>query len=353
MAYEVRPYRDADSSAVLAVADAAIPYDLDGNRRWLRERQEVNEQQVLRRHHIVNNDLQGIVGYGAIEQQDTDSQRLRVYLIVYPGYLRSGEGRALYAQLMKDVESLNVTSLWMQEYEQNSELGDFMRERGFMQTRLTREMKLSLSRANIAQMVPVIEEVANRGIVVASLDDERLRSPNIAQRLHELYNAILDDTYTPLSFSAFVQRLYRPRIMPQGFFIARQNDRLLGLSVLAHIENDTQQALQHWTGVLPEFRRQHIATALRLCTIDAAQRHGYQTLVTYIDYRESIMRTLNEKLGFRALFAYVTLEKTFNPPDASASYPKNQAYTVAPRHQPPPQKTAPPRSPTSGTPPRH
>ncbi len=310
MPYEVRPFVDEHSAAILAVADAAIPHDQEGNRKWLRARKQLDEQQYVRRHYIVINDVQGIVGYGAIEQQESDRRRLRLYLVVYPGYLRSGEGRALYTQLMKDAAFLNVTNLWMRYYQQDHELIHFMQERGFVQTGLTRELRLSLAKANIGQMMPILDEVASRGVIVTSLEDERQRVPNIAQRLHELYNGILDDAFAPLTLPEFVQRLNRPRIMPQGFFVARKDERLIGLSALAFIEGDPQQAMQHWTGVLPAFRRQHIATAMRLCTIDAAQRQGYQTLVTYTDHRESIMLALNEKLGFHRLFAYVTLEKT-------------------------------------------
>ncbi len=310
MPYEVRPFRNEDSAAVLAVADAAIPHDPDGNRKWLRARKQLDEQTYVRRHYVVVNDMQGTVGYGAIEQQEADRRRLRLYLVVYPGYLRSGEGRALYTQLMKDAEFLNVFSLWMRYYQQDHELIHFMQERGFVQTRLTRELRLTLERANFEPLMPILEEVASRDIIIAKLEDELKRTPDVAQRLHELYNGILDGAFAPVRFQEFIQLLNRPRIMPQGFYVARKDDRLIGLNALAFIEGDPHQAMQHWTGVLPAFRRQHVATAMRLCTIDAAQRHGYQSLVTYTDHRESIMLALNEKLGFHRLFAYVTLEKT-------------------------------------------
>jgi GNAT superfamily N-acetyltransferase len=311
MAFELRPFLPAYSDAVLAVAQAAIPYDPGGNQRWLRERQQVDEQQFLRRHYVVISEGEGIVGYGAIEQQAPDSpQRLRLYLLVYPGYLRSGAGRVLYTQLMKDVGTLKVASLWMREYQQDSELIGFMQERGFVQTRLTRELQLPLAKATIGQKVAIVEEVARRGVVITSLEEERQRAPNMAQRLYELYNAIQGDAFAALSFPAFVQRLDRPRIMPQGFFVAREGESLIGLSTLAYVEGDSAQALQHWTGVLPKYRRRHIATALRLCNMDAAQRLGYQTLVTYTDQGEPVLLLLNEKLGFHWLFSYVTLEKT-------------------------------------------
>lgn len=315
MPFVLRPCIEEDSDAILAIAQAAIPYNPDGNQRWLRERKLVDEQRFLRRHYIVlDSDEQQIVGYGAIEQQDPDPHRLRLYLLAYPGYLRGGVGRALYGHLMADVETLNVSSLWMQEYQQDTELLGFMQERGFVQTGLTRELRLTLAKATVPEMVPILEEVARRGIIITSLEEERQRSRSVAQRLHALYNAVQNDAFAPLAFQAFVQRLDRPRIMPQGFFIAREGDHLIGLSALAYIEGDSVQALQHWTGVLPPYRRQGIATALRLCSIDAVQRLGYQVLLTYTDHSDPIMLALNEKLGFHRLFAYVTLEKTVQAP---------------------------------------
>ncbi len=320
MSFVLRSFNEGYSEAVLAVAQAAIPYDPEGTRRWLRERKQVDERRCLRRHYVVvDSQARAIVGYGAVEQQGPDARRLRLYLLVYPGYLRSGVGRALYGQLMNDVQALNVASLWMREHQQDSELIGFMQERGFVQTRLTRELRLSLAKANVGQMVPILEEVATRGIIITTLEEERARAPNFARRLHELYNAVQDSAFAPLTFEAFVQRLERPRIMPQGFFVAREGDRLIGLSALAYIEGDTEQALQHWTGVLPAYRRQHIATALRLCAIDAAQRLGYQALITYADHSAPLMLALNEKLGFERSFNYVTLEKTVQEQDVNIS----------------------------------
>jgi N-acetylglutamate synthase-like GNAT family acetyltransferase len=295
----------------LAVAHAAIPYDYRGNERWLRERQQVDEQRCLRRHYVLEDGGREIVGYGAIEQQLPDSrQRLRLYLLVSPGYLRSGGGRALYGQLMKDVEALKVTGLWMREYQQDNELMGFMYERGFVQTRLTWEQRLTLMKANVGQMVQVVEEVAGQGVIISNLEEERKRTPDFAGRLHALYNGILGDDFAPLPFPAFVQLLDRPRIMPQGFFFARDGEQLVGMGALAYVEGDSEQAVQRWTGVLPAYRRRHIGIALRLCCMDAALRLGYQTLVTYTDHQERVMLRLDEKLGFHRLFGYVTLEKT-------------------------------------------
>jgi len=311
MAFGLRPFLEQDSQAILAIANAAIPYDLEGNQRWLRLRIQVDEQRFLRRHYVViGEEARQLVGYGALEQQGPDPQRLRVYLLAHPGFLRRGVGNALYARLMEDLEKLNVTGLWMQEYHQDSELLGFMHERGFVQTRLTWDMRLSLAKANVSRLMPILEEVAARGIIISTLTEEYRRNPGVLPLLHALFNAARDESFRPLTFEAFRQELDQPGVIPQGFFIAREGERLIGLSALWRMGAEPDYAIQRWTGVLPIYRRQGIGAALRLCTIDTAQRLGFHMLVAYTDHSDPVMLALNEKLDFHRWFGYATLEKS-------------------------------------------
>jgi GNAT superfamily N-acetyltransferase len=318
MSLTLRPYFDQDGGAVLTIANTAIPYDLDGNERWMRVRQQFDERRFIRRQYVVIDDeMNQIVGYGAIEQQGPGPTRLHLYLMVYPVMLHQGVGEMLYQRLLHNARSLRATSLWMREYQQDTELINFMIARGFVQTQLIWDLRLSLTRTSVVgRLLPTLEEVAARGIVIASLAEERLRDPNLTQRLHELFNTAQADIYQPLPYDLFRQRLESPNTVAQGFFIARDGERLIGLSALERMEGQASQAVQWWTAVLPAYRRQGIATALRLCTIDAAQRQGFQTLITYTEHTDPLMLALNEKLGFRRWFGYVTLEKTLEEPDS-------------------------------------
>lgn len=313
MAFLLRPFIEQDSEAVLAIANTAIPYDLEGNERWLRLRQQFDERRFIRRHYSVFDDeLQQIIGYGGIEQQGPDPQRLRMYLLVYPALLQQGAGEQLYQHLLRDLRAVRATSLWMREYQQDIELLSFMNVRGFVQTQLVWDLRLSLAKAGVARLLPTLEHVATRGILIATLAEERNRDANLPLRLHELFNAAQADVFQPLPFETFRQRLEQPGTLPQGFFIARDGPLLIGMSALERMAGQPEHAVQSWTGVRPQYRRQGVATALRLCTIDAAQRLGFQTLVTYTDHTDPLMLALNEKLGFHRWFGFVTLEKTLD-----------------------------------------
>lgn len=310
MAVMVRPFLDQDADGVLAVANSAVPFDLEGNEHWLRLRRQFDAIRFLRRHYVsFERETQRITGYGAIEQgPEPDQFRLLLMTALYD--LTHGVGETLYDRLMADLRVLNADLVWMREHHTDQALLRFVTGRGFVQTRFTWDLRLALGSLDLAPLLPVVEQVAARGIVIDTVLEERRRNPQLAQQLHELYNAAQSDAYQPLSFQAFAQRMDEPAILPNCFFLARQGEQYIGLSALARMEAAPEQAVQRWTGVRPEFRRQGIATALRVCTIEAAQRLGYRTLFTYTNHTDPVMLAFNEKLGFQRRFGYVTLEKT-------------------------------------------
>jgi mycothiol synthase len=310
MAVMLRPFLDQDAGAVLAVANSAVPFDLEGNEYWLRLRRQFDAIRFQRRHYVAfERETQRITGYGAIEQ-GPEPEQFRLLLIAALHELTHGVGEALYGRLMDDLRVLNAEMVWIREHHTDQALIRFVTGRGFVQTRFTWDLRLSLETLDLTPLLPVIEQVAARGVVINTVLEERRRNPQLAQHLHELYNAAQSDAYQPLSFQAFAQRMDEPAILPNCFFLARQGEQYIGLSALARMEAAPEQVVQQWTGVRPEFRRQGIATALRVCTIEAAQRLGYRTMFTYTDHSDPVMLAFNEKLGFTRRFGLVTLEKT-------------------------------------------
>lgn len=310
MAVMVRPFLDQDADGVLAVANSAVPFDLEGNEHWLRLRRQFDAIRFLRRHYVsFERETQRITGYGAIEQ-GPEPEQFRLLLMTALYDLAHGVGETLYDRLMADLRVLNAGLVWMREHHTDQALLRFVTGRGFVQTRFTWDLRLALGSLDLAPLLPVVEQVAARSIVIDTVLEERRRNPQLAQQVHELYNAAQSDAYQPLSFQAFAQRMDEPAILPNCFFLARQGEQYIGLSALARMEAAPEQAVQQWTGVRPQFRRQGIATALRVCTIEAAQRLGYRTLFTYTNHTDPVMLAFNEKLGFQRRFGYVTLEKS-------------------------------------------
>jgi GNAT superfamily N-acetyltransferase len=88
----------------------------------------------------------------------------------------------------------------------------------------------------------------------------------------------------------------RPTRVPEFFFIALVGDEPVGYASLDNLGRDAYHGL---TAVARAWRRRGIATALKQTQIAAAKRAGFRRLVTGSEERNTPMRTLNEKLGYR------------------------------------------------------
>lgn len=120
----------------------------------------------------------------------------------------------------------------------------------------------------------------------------------------------MPDQYTPISFNDFVRNLTNHSILSDAYFIAKHNERYIGLSYLKRKKANPEQMEQQLTGVVRVYRRQGIATALKVRGIEYAAQQGYRTIISGCQSNNEAMLALNEKLGFRRHMTWVTLERS-------------------------------------------
>ena len=133
---ELRPPTDADWDAVLAAADAAVPFDPRTNREWARNRRTFDATGGVRRHHVAV-DGERTIGYGAVELATAGATRARLFVTTAPSLLDS-VGDLLYRRLMADADELGVAVVWLREYVLDEPLLHFLRERGFVEVERAR-----------------------------------------------------------------------------------------------------------------------------------------------------------------------------------------------------------------------
>jgi len=301
--FNVRPVKAEDYQAILEVADVAVPFDPQGNRSWLRSRQAFDETAQSRRHYVLEESGR-IVGYGGLEQQGGGPYRYRLYVVTAPERL-DDVGSALFERLRQAAIPFGARTLWAREYVRDEALLEFFQQRGFSETGRVWDYRLSVEEARVDIFLPRVAEALAGGVTIVTLDTE---GADILPALFDLVQDLWPADRPAIDFQQFRAWLSQPDILPDAYFVACQNDACLGHSVFTESAEREDALVELWTATRPQYKRQGITLALRIRGIQYARRRGYETVVTYADADNFTTIALNEKLGFRRTFGYVTLE---------------------------------------------
>jgi GNAT superfamily N-acetyltransferase len=312
----LRPFCEQDWTPISTIASATEQSDPEGNELWLRRRHEFDESLYVRRHYVAEHAETGqLLGYGSIEQS-IYLPRYRLILVIDPLWLGRGVGELLLERLTSDLHEANAVTVTFRDYESSNEMQSFLKEHGFAETMHLLELRLTLRDADLAPFSSVVGQVKARGISISTLDEVRAHDPRYLEKLYKLTTTLrLDDParefFEPPAYYEREARLWleKPFVLPDAYFIARDGEQYVGVTDLNQIEALPGGVSQGFTGVRREYRRQGIATALKVHAIEHARRQGFLTIRAFNRPAHSSLLALNEKLGFRHLFSYVTLEK--------------------------------------------
>jgi GNAT superfamily N-acetyltransferase len=290
--------------------------DGPGNELWLNRRQNFDEDRYVRRQYVVEDATSGqILGYGSIEQS-IYLPRYRLFLITDPLRLKGGVGDLLLERLTVDLKEANAVTVACRDYASQTELLAFLKENGFRETDRVLDLRLDVAAADTSPLLPIAEKVKDRGITITSLAEERARDPRCVEKLYELECVLREDdparpAFTPPAYHAreALMWLEMPYVLPDAYFIARHGDVYVGVSDVSLFEAVPGGLTQGFTGVRREYRRQGIATALKLREIEYAREHSYKLIQSFNRPGQTAVLALNQKLGFDVLSSNATLEK--------------------------------------------
>src|SRR5437870_241843 len=128
----------------------------------------------------------------------------------------------------------------------------------------------------------------------------RAQRPDIVEALYPIGLEALEDIPGVDDVPTFAQwraiDVGRPTRKPELFFIALAGDEPVGYATMDDFGRDAHHGL---TAVKREWRRRGVATALKHAQIAVAKQAGFHRLVTGSEERNTPMRNLNAKLGYR------------------------------------------------------
>jgi RNA polymerase sigma factor (sigma-70 family) len=311
----LRPYLGPDWEPITAFVYSLGPDFRQDGETWLRNRQQFDDTHYTRRQYVAEHAGTGqMLGYGAIEQT-MFRPKYRLFLMAEPKWLEAGVGDLLLDRLMNDLSEAAAITVWHRNYEHFTEVLTFLKRRGFVETRRVWDLRMDLSAADASPFESVAEDVSARGIIITTFAEERERNADSAlHKLHEFLNAVKPDDperqpFLPVPFESVVHWFTRKYVLADACFIAKRGERYIGFTDLNHIEPIPQGIMHGFTGVARAYRRQGIATALKLRAISYARERGYHTVRAFNLPSQPDIVALNEKLGFRRVYCYATVEK--------------------------------------------
>jgi GNAT superfamily N-acetyltransferase len=190
----------------------------------------------------------------------------------------------------------------------------FLTRRGFHEIWRQLESRLDVAAFDAAPFVGAVERVERQGVTITTLAAELARDRAVLADVYELHVTCNRgqheiDPVTPPRFDAFVaDEIEGPRAIPAAWYLARDDDRLVGLSTLERLTGTAEALEAGYTAVRPTHRRRGIALALKLRTIAYARDHAYRYIETNSNANNERMLNINGALGFRPRPARITFE---------------------------------------------
>ncbi len=318
MLLRVRAFRGEDYPDLVRIGTAAFPDD-----PWSEEELRHNDASWDHTRYwfvrfLAEGDGGAVVGMGRMNHMPWEFRpdKYVMNLTVHPDHRRRGVGGALFEYVIAALRGreASVVRSWVQKETMTASLS-FLAHRGFHEVQRGWESRLKVAAFDFGRFGGAEERAARQGVTLTTLAAEGARAPEVLHRVHEMMQTIGGDvpgtgTYTPIPYEHWVASdVDTPKALPDAFFLAKDGDRFVGVSLLHRRLEQPDVLSQELTGLLPDYRGKGIAMALKLQTVKYARAHGYREIRTNNDTRNRPMLRINEAMGFAKEPAWIAFER--------------------------------------------
>jgi len=264
-----------------------------------------------------------VVGYGIhFRALDNDVEnQYSITFVTSPEYRRRGIATAYFDRVQNEfLVDRNVSSFITQTRSDQPEAVEFLEKREFeLQLRRIRS-ELFLDEFDFLRYEALKTKMRESGIRIRPLSELMKIDPDYQQKLRELEWVTLRDqphAERPKrkTLAEFVsQYIETPNFLPEGWFVATDGDHYVGWSAVLRNRNRADTMNTGITVVERQYRRQGIATAMKLRTFEYVRELG-KVRIEATNAETNPMLQLNMKLGFRPIYAWLEYKKIVSSHD--------------------------------------
>ena len=289
----IRPCRDeADELRSLEIYNGVYPRDAIG----LRELRSF-KQQVTAWSDVVAWDGDQPVGSAFTALRPERPAVPVSFLAVSPGARGRGVGSQLYRHASSWARSQGVEQMEaIVEEGDDASLG-FASRRGFVENERNRRVALELTDLEPPPVAPP------DGIEIVTFAER----PDLARQIHEVYaEGVVDipgeeDDVVAGFDDWLAHSMTGEGDPPEAVFVALADGRAVGYSKFSLNSAQPTVAFHDLTAVRRDWRGRGVAGALKRAQIQWAKARGYERLHTENEVRNTPIRRLNERLGYRPI----------------------------------------------------
>lgn len=321
IAYRKAEYGDFDIGAVVGIALAIRPDALESVDQYIEwhDLQRSAGRSCDRWLVSVEGRVVGSAYVGQSSVYMLPPEIIALYVAVHPDHQHRGYGRALLDRAEATAAERKGEQAYSWSDETQPRAMRFLERAGYREVDRGWESTLDLTHCDPNGLRDAVDRVSSRGIRVVSAATFALERDDWKQELHRLYAEVEMDVPAPFPiqrapFADFEAQNLGRRFVGDGFLVALDGDRLVGLTEPQPVDGASHEISQNLTGVNSDYRGRGIAMALKSQAVIWAVEAGYTSIRTHNAQSNASMLAINDWLGFQRDHATMVYLKDLRRP---------------------------------------